>query len=954
MRPPVVDGKKLEGNEVILNRWWLEGDPVESWSDNPLAQNPNPGVVPSYYAFSRLRKLPFWSPSIVVHKMTYRYPVSFQTIKEDGAEYIAYNGNPEDIRPMPEGSRDVSSYFYDVTNSHLLKIQLVSPNGVLQSENYAFVKQKPAQGLAGVITKGTEYVFYDFNSSFMRPVVAKKEEGQVTKKWTGYRRYEEGNGLQAEVQSYVESEPTAPEIKRTVEAPFIDGVPTPKKRVGHIKAMFESFKDSWYVFLFPIILATVFGLIAFVYNSVRLLRKQGQFVRAGAGRRHPAAGPRAAARPQQAPTSAARLAAAAAIAQPSFGDYGFDRTVVVAARKNWKAVSDRLEAGVPVNRIIGEYMEYYAVWYTNMRQALQKVSAEDLGRVGLPADYDALLALGLENPLDDQSFTLEDVWLFHLMFSGSAIIFHVDEETGFMPYLLHTARRMSRGTASEKQQIGPMIRTQAARWHKILFNTQAKNKGLLHGGTSNIVAYQFLFFMDDLDDMFRIPLFVIHYDDLRSSGRDEAAYDQALTGFLAVSDPLLAKIGELVKKYQPDKLTVKRLIRRTKEYRDYIRAVELYWSSGRWKADDPKGLPLFFKTYPDTVGMLFGERGGVLGEIGWWVGGALLFVTGLGGWLTWSGLGGWLHVIRNSFGPFSIVSTNIVLSALAAFVVTGTLTLPAAAIWLGIWVTGMILVKVALDIWLNRQVLTRMYGKPFRPDQGWAAAPVSIGSKLFSWGFWTVQLGSQFLWNHFLFTKFNIPNEQFAGSDWEIFGFNASWAILPLFWSSLLFMTFVVIYSFYHWSQSIGGFIQAKSHGIGLFRSREDLVKAAQTVDFRQVIRSKLGARLAQSAQRSGIPFDQFITETLYKEDLISFAESQGDLTSFEDPFVQKRMERFLSSLYMDLPEYPSFDKIHSLTTGIPVGPAETLIYGYKDIDSFVVSGTYDSKPEEFKQYLHT
>ncbi|MEI6631749.1 MAG: hypothetical protein WCL25_03945, partial [bacterium] len=564
------------------------------------------------------------------------------------------------------------------------------------------------------------------------------------------------------------------------------------------------------------------------------------------------------------------------IPKPSYKAYGFEKGVRGAAQYKFTAVVERLRRGEKLQDIMAEYFGSYRNW----RKTVMRMK-------------------------DEFDPTIEDLWLFFLLQEGS--IYFQSDTPSFFNYLFDKALQM------RNNRVGKFVRGESVRWYDILALTLSTLKGIGPGGKySQLVPYQHLFSIDDLEEMFRTKDFIDYYAGMTEQQRSDE-YGKLTADIRAEVVALKSKIDELNIIYgDTDKPRVKEALLKTAEYKDYVAFMQ-----GEWN----KEKPLFFKTYPDLVG-------------------------------GWNGVLGWLHIIRNNYKPLAaaiqvtLVAAGIILLRNGILLTVNPLIIGLVAI-LGI-VLIWFLVPQGLNLIINR--IPKRYGRTTRPDEGYSPASVSRGRKAFRVVFWVVAAGLKIVWNAVLFHYILIATGELAGVvafGGGILGVGVGWLLMVGMWIPFALFFFLDIFAIFYLQEAITGYIYGKWLGLGVIKEGKILgfIPIQKKRDFlEKIIEDKFiskGRSFSDEERRAALAdIINLILEALYNEDMITKAEwdankwvnnvAPQDFFSLKNKKMRKRISVFLNSLLMDsLRKRPFWEKIRTLTSLVPVGPGETLIYSY-------------------------
>ncbi|MFA5363408.1 MAG: hypothetical protein WC335_09280, partial [Candidatus Omnitrophota bacterium] len=829
-------------------------------------------------------------------------PRSF-IVKNDGdvVQENTYSGYVREIKWYNTTSREVElisisdltggvyeqAVVFDVVTSDPMNLLLESfylPGGNLIAEQYKSSRVKVAKGILGVSSSGTEITIYDPIISYSSPILTfSGSSDQIT-------AYPEDVVFEAyperqQISIYTnESESLAPEIWHHHKSIYENGEFKDKSRTD-IGSSWAQTLISNIVLISGVLSA--FAALLFLGKLFELLRWR---------------------RVMSGLKSAEPLKIAPVvyledkdIEQPSYKAYGFDEQVRKAAQYRFGVVIERLKKGEKLEKIASEYFYTYMVW-----------RKEVMG--------------------EKEEFTpaIEDLWLFFLIIIGD-VYFHNDTPD-FLNYLFHKASEMRQDEGTE-EQIGGFVKAECERWYKILHLTLTTFKGIggQFGKTSQVVPYYQLFSIYDLEEMFRTEKFIDFYDNMSDK---EQAYADLISDLQEVTAPLVKAIDKLNAKFGVDnKKKVKSAVIEEEDYKKYIEFVQ-----GEWLKDQP----LFYKTYFEIVGTR----------------------TPWKGWM--------LQTLRSIYLPLAFIA-QITLIALAwQLFAGGILFNPSTLGMIGLAEVFLLLGRKGIALAIERFTASRTnlnaFGKPVRPDTGYSREPLTPKVKAFRVGFWSTVAVLKLAWNALLFGYVFIAHSQLSGSVWMPsilgmnIGVNLNVLLIGALWFPFVLFFFLDTFSIFYLLEASVGYLYGKKLGLGIIKEGRifGLIGiAGKENEIIRLIENKFipGGLNYNADQRKVITAEiiNLILDTLHQEDMIGEEElrnSRWTITraagamywdaqvtvpssffSFGNRKVNQRISVFLNSLLMDMPEVPLWEKIRTLTSLIPVGPGETLIYDYASID---------------------
>ncbi|MFA5338035.1 MAG: hypothetical protein WC330_06865 [Candidatus Omnitrophota bacterium] len=625
-----------------------------------------------------------------------------------------------------------------------------------------------------------------------------------------------------------------------------------------------------------------------------------------------------------------------AIVEPSYKAYGFDSNVVDSAKYRYNgelkgqvlggAITLRLQRGETIAEIANEYFEAYNV----TRKTVYGLK---------PLEFTAM----------DEKEVAEMLWISFLIRGGS--IYAHNDTPSYLNYLIHKALEEYK---KNPDNVGKMVRTHVDRWWTINYwsSTSFKSFGA-EGKTANSLPAQYLFTVEDLEELFRVPAFVKHYDGLGEEGRKAVYDDKLIPELMKYAQPLKAKAAWLGDRYAQHKIRIKKAIVKTKEYKDYVRFLE-----GEWK----KEKPLFLKTYSDTIGF-----------------------KGLGSLKTW------LHTFRNLYQPLAI-PFQVVIFALGAALylqmnnpaINLNITMPLiAALVIGLTIalwSGRPIISFFLNRGFEKRVNTKAYGKPVGPSVGYKMPNIPLYLKLFRYAFWFTLLSIKGLWNTVVLYIVLYAHANIITGQWLILGMNFNMILVAGLWFPFILFFFLDTFSIYYAFEALWGYFQARFIGLGHIKTegrkealrrvyvsklealssaksraeKEDLLVAMIKANFIPKNLLVDGKPLTSKMQDVVVAeIINLILKTLYDEDMISLNEYQANVWSIErkagasfydakvirpatffsgleNSIVTTRVYRFLNQLFMEKPEMPLWENLKSLSIMTPTGPGEHIFYPWE------------------------
>ncbi|MCM8774456.1 MAG: hypothetical protein NC820_06970, partial [Candidatus Omnitrophica bacterium] len=771
------------------------------------------------------------------------------------------------------------------------KILLTIDGRVIRLIN-ANAKVRVANGILGYAIKGFETVYYD---EFERPLYAKDDEERTTQDWRdekGTPRINYNTQSGEEKHTITKRNPLGPDITHDNKLTLKKGEFKDERRIGINEEYKKSLLANKNLVLIPILGFVSLIFIGWLLSAGRWLRIKMNL-----------------AKNKNSPTNSTTIAPPPnndQIPQPTYNYYGFDDQIARSARHKFSVIISRLKRGDSLEDIIKEYFESYLVW----RKEVLKLT-------------------------DNFNPSLEDLWLFFLLQQGS-IYFHNDTPS-FFNYLLYKAIQFNH--KNEGNKIGELVRKEVERWYTILNLTLSNFKGIgPFADTSQLVPYQYIFNIDDLEELFRTKEFIDFYDRFSEENR-ERLYGDLIRDLKDKVEKLIAKIKELNDKYgKDDKSHIKNKVLKTDEYKEYIEFLKKEWSEGREISDGTK-KPLFYKTYSDTVGGIFGWKG-------------------------------WLHSFRNSY-PFVFFIGQVTLLALViALCLKGTLfSLSTISVIIGLETT-LLWGKKGLDEIIKRIEKLPSHPIPIRPDKGYKKSKVSLGLKIFRWAFWITLAGLKLGWNIIVWKYLTIGLSELWGSSWTtpLLGINLNLILIAGLLLPFALFFFLDTFSIFYLMESVVGYIYGKYLGLGIVKEGRILgimkIENARETFIKLIQERFIPEELSLNEEQKEVVVAEIINlilTILREEDMITDEElidnkweikrdnpenffgakvtPPKSFFSVKNYKIRKRISVFLNSLFMDMPKMPLWEKIKSLTSMPPVGPAETIVYSYKELDKKLDTG---------------
>ncbi|NQV00222.1 MAG: hypothetical protein HQ538_05775, partial [Parcubacteria group bacterium] len=760
---------------------------------------------------------------------------------------------------------------------------VLNPWGSLVMMVNANAKVGVINGFLNYSTKGSETTKY---GSLQIPSEATDDEGRVIKRWKNIKYEITPQGQIKETHTLIKTNPLGPNISHEYDLILVNGDFEDEIRTDVKSSWLEGLKSGriWIIIPFGLLMAAIF--IGFLFKQRRIYKVIRRLK-------------------QNLNNTRNMVSINQQETRPSYDGHGFEQGVVDAAKYSFRVVENRLKNNREENsleRILEEYLFEYKTW----RKQVMKIQ-------------------GNFEP------TIEDLWIFFLIKEGC--IYFQNDTPSFLNYMLHKAKEFK--SAARSNEVGPFVNTSATRWFTINHYTSTvfKSFGPM-GGAANTVPFQYLFNIQDIEELFRTKGFIDFYDSLGPT-QQENLYDETfIPKLIKISSALKNVATSLGGMFGGDKIKTKEAVVKTKEYRDYVEFFE---------SECTKLRPLFCKTYSDTIG----------------------FAWGVGPLKTWA------HVFRNFHQTISITTTVVLISLMVALAFHGTLTVGSV----------ISVVSVAALIWLIKKPISyclekgfskrsniNTYGTPVRPDEGYKKPFVELRVKVGRWVFWVVILLTKLIWNSVVFYWSLIAHAELWGAVWApILGIDLNFILIAGLWLPFILFFFLDTFSLYYIMESLIGYIQGARLGLGIIKTirQKNKYKNAPSGDLIVgLIKDKFipkglkikGSILSDNEKMVMVAeIINLIVSTLYEEDMITLeerdhnlwtinrqdsddfynatvTEAQGFFSDIRNDKAKQRIIRFLNSLFMDIPDMPLWEDIRTLTVMTPVAPGESIIYTWEDL----------------------
>ncbi|MBU2101942.1 MAG: hypothetical protein KKF80_00950, partial [Candidatus Omnitrophica bacterium] len=842
-----------------------------------------------------------------------------------GKRYLDHTYNPRFIKGSVLLAYDVINNRPGYANG--IKVATLSGKPVKEIVPYTLVKVM--MGILGNSTSGDVTIHYD---ALGMPVEAKLSDGRVVETWSeeglGIRFYADSEGgIRTVMHKRVQRPLGRPGQRDDLETTLLNGYIKDERRLGIKENWASELRGGWYLAIIPLVVLAILVMLGKIFDIVRVLAHKAKLV--GDIRAQATIQER---QMQQSASPAATLA-------PTYKGYGFDDEVIKSAKYRFNgelgnevlggAVTSRLARGETVAQVAVEYFESYNV----TRKTVFGLA---------PLDFSFM----------DENEVIEMLWISFLIRSGS--IYAHNDTPSYLNYLIHRALEEYK---TNPDTVGTMVRTHVDRWWAINHWTSTTFKSFgppeLRKAANTLPA-QYLFTIEDLEELFRVPAFVKRYDNLGNEGRKKLYDDYLLPEIIKYAEPLKGKVLELADRYSDHKIRIKKAIVKTQEYKSYVKFLEGQWTKER---------PLFLKTYPDTIGF-----------------------KGLGPLKTW------LHTFRNLYQPLAI-PFQVVIFALGAALylqmnnpaIHLSITAPfIAALVVGLTIalwSGRPVISYFLNRGFEKRVNTHAYGKPLGVGVGYQKPIIPLKLKLFRYAFWATLLTVKGIWDAVVLYIVLYAHANIVTGTWLLFGVNINMVLVAGLWFPFVLFFFLDTFSIYYAFEALWGYAQARFIGLGNIKT-EGRKEALRTI---RVPRAQVSSSAAlgkpakddlliamikrnfipSSLRIDGKPLtarmqDVVVAEminlalrTMYNEDMISLQEYQANAWGIEraegagfyeatvtqpstlfsglrNSKARSRIYRFLNQLFMDKPEMPTWEELKSLSIMTPTGPGEHIFYPWE------------------------
>lgn len=790
--------------------------------------------------------------------------------------------------------------YYTILESRLEKTSGFTAGAQHVFDQQAYVRNRPANGLLGVQTRGQVMAVYDQDSPVPLPVygLLVDEGNRITSVLLNQTFYISGDE-QIITSTSLEAEPTAMGVLKEQSVEIKDGKPVDgtKREEGVFTTWWDDILNNLKVFL------VLPGLFTVVFSLGRILKE----------RRFKAVQKKldektddGADVPLPSPKFEAPL--------PSWNSYGFPSGVVDEARDTfYSSIIPRLEDGEDLETVLKQHFEAYQVW----RKYFKTYPAGEE-----PAEFVP---------------TLEDLWVQTLIHKGSEI-YRANMPDG-LAYLFDKfveAKEKRLGTG-----FGGFVEKEYTRWHTILEIQQTTFQGLSGGNAKHVVPYDFYFRVEDLNDMFRNKEKIAWYDNLgytidgKKDARD-AIYEDLTKSLRQKVAALMNALEGLASKFNKNIFLIKRRAPALEEYQDYVKFFrqiqqghyELgekfsFGDVDKEEAQRRMGAEsLMLKTYSDADAW-----------IGRWP-------------LPFRLVKAFAHGVRNTYSQLTYsmmlsVGTGLTVAALDGHIQTTT-----AAIT-GLTILAVVkLLYYPLDWLLNRNVNKKGVGETLPPWAGYERQKPSTEQKVYRGFFWSLTIGLKVAWDAFLFHYFLIPHMETVGAMFYPtiagvdVGVNMNLLLMAQQWSTSAFFLFLSSWASYLFVSAFTSYVFGAYRGLGKIRSPKDIRMVQKDGLLDRLIDDKIlphnGRGLDQEQRRKAREAMWYLVATQMRSrgeitDAEVEAINEGKLDSFAGKDIQKRVASFINSLLMDSPDMPAFEAIQRATFLIPVY-GEDIVYGYEPI----------------------
>ncbi|MBU2250708.1 MAG: hypothetical protein KKH25_00445, partial [Candidatus Omnitrophica bacterium] len=385
-------------------------------------------------------------------------------------------------------------------------------------------------GKLGNAYKGEDTIHYD---ALGLPIEISDSLGRIIKRFIGiwfFPHFLGGFGTRIVSRDL---RPLGPKQSDLVEMVLHNGNFKSERRLGVKELWAAELRGGWLLLIIPFVILGVLLLIGKIFDILRTNSKTKSLIRRiKQSQRKVAAEPLAVSKEK--------------IIEPSYQAYGFKDEVVRSAKYRFRgelngevlggAVTSRLARGEPLIKVISEYLESYQVWLKNY-PGKQPLKLEDMSQEELA----------------------ETLWIVFLVISGS--IYAHNDTPSYLSYLIDKALAEK---ANNPDNIGSMIRAHVERWWTINYWTSTSFKSFgKEGGAANTLPFQYLFTVEDLEEIFRTPKFVAFYEGLGDQGRDKLYENYLIPAIIKHAKVLKEEAKKLGPRYNNDRLRMKKALVKT-------------------------------------------------------------------------------------------------------------------------------------------------------------------------------------------------------------------------------------------------------------------------------------------------------------------------------------------------------------------------------------------------------
>ena len=936
-------------NDIIINKWHVDG--IErniNLANGDSIQVTNPyGILPGQFVISRKYNAfriedrnyigsihAVWAGD--AEGSTYFEPL--YTLDDKG-NLINTSGEMIDTdeaeRLVSEALQDPSlrveeAYVHTVEEGDLLITQVLTKEGTLAMSVYKRQLIRIANGVfaelnylpgvnnfpSGVITKGTEAVYYDLRYPYQRPLFARDEENNEIKRWLDISYEITKDGQQIEAHRVYEQEPLSPDKYFIQVYRYQNGELISKSRANILKDWMNEKAfgvPAWIVTgaLFVILAGYPLFSKIFARNIKKLITKRGITFSKGSPPRFPEEAEEGISTIEELEMKINQLP-----------DYGFNPSnsqeydyVRISKSSTAVPLAAKIKAGERYQVIISEQLMYYRNWYAYVLnpRGNSKDSLDEIMKT---------------------AFTIEDLYLFYLIMNyAGGIISH--QAPNYICYLFHNARIVRDGQ-DNANGIKDYIEKETGVWLNYVdrqFGFALPMPAFKKFNIRALITQEHLVGPDDINGLFRSPDFLkeYHFSIDKDGVEKKSGERKELESYV----DSLSNISELVEAGK--KAELEEILKPNKRYKTFMER------TGSFKSLEPINN-FFRKIWFSPMVILLSA--------------ALLIAILPASIVAPATIG----IIAITFLVFRFLLNTITTSK-------GTITIFRTLFWtlflpftIGIAIILLPYIGFALSsgvvlfALLSRFVIEYFYNKdikykPVSDDEGFVRYKGSSKENLYLSIFWAVALGIKIVWNYFVF---------FVWIREPVFALAGAVSIFPgsiLMSVGLMWLPFILFFILDLWVfslllEAMLGHFYGSWLGVDKIQSWKNLKKHFESSEkefIDKILPEEIeggwgeGAERAARQQVAWAKTWNIIIDNLYKEGKLSYTERQSyryelegeekdyylagnivkspDLKSIAvNKEARERLEQFLSTLFMEMPKAPSWNKHKTLTVLTPIG----------------------------------